>query len=207
MSKIKLCGLKRPQDIEAANIAKPDYIGFVFAKSKRQVTREQALSLKLMLDKSIKAVGVFVNEDINFAARLANEHTIDIIQLHGDENAEYISTLKSFTNVPIIKAIRVKSREDIVNAQNIDVQYLLLDAYDNKQYGGMGESFNHKLIPENIKPYFLAGGINADNVCSIIKTFNPYCIDLSSAIETDGVKDKNKIFKIVELVRSCTTDE
>lgn len=207
MSKIKLCGLKRPEDIEAVNIAGPDYIGFVFANTRRMVTREQAINLKRMLDKNIKAVGVFVNENINFVSELANEHTIDVIQLHGDEDNLYISELRSLTAAPIIKAVRVKSRDDIINAQNTDAQYLLLDAYHPQQYGGTGESFNHSFIPENIKPYFLAGGINADNICNVIKNFNPYCIDLSSAIETNGLKDKNKILKIVELVRSCSINE
>ena len=198
MSKIKLCGLKRPEDIEAVNIAGPDYIGFVFANTRRMVTREQAINLKRMLDKNIKAVGVFVNENINFVSELANEHTIDVIQLHGDEDNSYISELRSLTAAPIIKAVRVKSRDDIINAQNTDAQYLLLDAYHPQQYGGTGESFNHSFIPENIKPYFLAGGINADNICNVIKNFNPYC---------NGLKDKNKILKIVELVRSCSINE
>lgn len=207
MSKIKLCGLKRTEDIEAVNIAKPDYIGFIFANTKRKVTREQSKKLKDMLDKDIKAVGVFVNEDINVVAQLASEKIIDIIQLHGDENSEYIQNLRTLTNCPIIRAIRVKSKDDIIKSQNIDVEYLLLDAYHPEQYGGTGESFNHNLIPKNIKPYFLAGGINENNICNIIKTLNPYCIDLSSAIETNGLKDKKKILKIVELVRSCTINE
>lgn len=207
MTKIKLCGLKREEDILAVNIAKPDYIGFVFAKSKRQVTKETAKTLKAMLSKDIKAVGVFVNADIKFIAELANDNIIDIIQLHGDENEQYIKSLKELTNLPIIKAVRVKSSEDIINSEKLSVDYLLLDAYHPEKYGGCGEMFDYNLIPENTRKYFLAGGINADNICNIIKNLNPYCIDLSSAIETDGLKDKNKIFEIVSLVRSCSLNE
>lgn len=202
MSKIKICGLSRECDIDFVNAAKPDFIGFVFAeKSKRRVDFDTALKLKNQLDKNIQAVGVFVNNDMNFVLSLVNNGIIDLIQLHGDEDKNYIMSLKEKTSAKIIRAVRVKTTDDILKADRLPVDYLLLDTYTKGEYGGSGKTFDWNMIPEISKPYFLAGGLNAENIKSALKV-GAYCLDVSSGAETDGKKDKDKIIKIVNTVRS-----
>ncbi len=200
MAKIKICGLRREKDIEAVNAALPDYIGFVFAKSKRQIDEKRARVLKASLNPSIKAVGVFVNEDIRNITRLCTSKVIDIIQLHGDENEDYIKRLKDCVPNKIIKAIRVKGPEDMEIGIRFTCDYLLFDTYHAKKYGGTGKSFDWSNIPNTKKPYFLAGGINFDNIKQAIQ-HNPYCIDVSSGVESSGYKDPIKIMDMVAMVR------
>lgn len=202
MTKIKICGLSRPADIEMVNIAKPDYIGFVFAKSKRQIDPKTAARLRMQLSPDIKAVGVFVNEAADTIISLCNENVIDIIQLHGDETEDYIKKLKAATDKPIIKAVRIKDRYDAGRPEYSDCDYLLFDSYKKDSYGGNGKVFDWNLIGRADKPIFLAGGINHDNVEEAINRITPYCIDVSSGVETDGYKDFNKIIKMVNMVRS-----
>lgn len=202
MAKIKICGLRRQEDIEIVNRYKPDYIGFVFAKSKRQVNDLEASELKSELSSEIKVVGIFVNDDINHIAGLVKNNVIDIVQLHGDEDEEYIKRLKSKISAPVIKAVRVRTYEDIKEKSEYPVEYLLLDSYSKDAYGGTGESFDISLIENMEKPYFLAGGVNEDNISDIIKKVNPYCIDLSSGVETDGFKDETKIKNVIDIVRN-----
>lgn len=201
MPKIKICGLKRLEDIYAVNEYKPDYIGFVFAHKKRLVSPELAYELKQHLNSSIKAVGVFVNAEIDFILKLVESGTIDIIQLHGDEDNAYISKLRTKTSVPIIKAIRVKSAEDILAGESIQCDYLLLDTYADNAYGGTGKAFDWSIIPKINKPFFLAGGLSIKNIASAAEV-NPYCLDISSGVETDGFKDKTKIAQIIKTIRS-----
>lgn len=201
MTKIKICGLKRECDIDFVNVAKPDYIGFVFADTKRYISPNDAKNLKKRLDKSIKAVGVFVNADISLVLWLVNEKVIDLVQLHGDEDDEYIKKLKSQTDVPIIKAVRVKTADDIISVDKCLADFLLLDKYSGECYGGTGECFDWSMIPKISKPYFIAGGITAENVSSALM-YNPYAVDVSSGVETDGFKDKEKIISFVKKVRS-----
>jgi phosphoribosylanthranilate isomerase len=202
ITKIKICGLSRQTDIKTVNTFLPDYIGFVFAKSRRQVTEETADKLKERLNPAIKAVGVFVNEDIRQICRLCNSHIIDMIQLHGDENENFIKKLKNKTACPVIKAIRVRSAEDIERACNYFCDYLLFDTYQDHTYGGSGKTFDWTLIKEINRPYFLAGGLAEDNVLMSIKACNPYCIDVSSKVETNYVKDAKKIKDIITKIRS-----
>lgn len=202
MTKIKLCGLKRIEDIEYVNQYQPDYIGFVFARSSRFIDDTVALQLKHKLDERIQAVGVFVNEPMEHIVSLCRNKVIDVVQLHGDEDEAYISKLKEFISNPIIKAIRVQSREQIKAAQSLPVDYLLLDTYQKAQYGGSGIAFDHRIIPKCSKPFFLAGGLNKENIVTAIKDSNPYCIDVSSGVETDGVKDEEKIKEIIGMVRN-----
>lgn len=202
MTKIKICGLKRECDIDFVNEAKPDYIGFVFADTKRYISPQDAVNLKKKLDKNIKAVGVFVNADISLVSELVNGKIIDVVQLHGDEDDEYIKKLKSQTDVPIIKAVRVKTADDIISADKSLADFLLLDKYSSESYGGTGESFDWSMIPKISKPYFIAGGITAENVSSALR-YNPYAVDVSSGVETDGFKDKEKILNLVNKVRSA----
>lgn len=203
VTKIKICGLVREQDIEAVNAALPDYIGFVFAESKRQIDEEKAKVLKASLNSSIKAVGVFVNEDIRNIIKLCRAHVIDIIQLHGDENEDYIKNLRNRVSNKIIKAIRVKDLEDIKKAREFSSDYLLFDAYHADQYGGTGQSFDWSLISDIKRPYFLAGGINSTNVMQAMAQYKPYCIDVSSGVETNGYKDLEKIMDIVAMVKQA----
>lgn len=199
--KIKICGLTKPEDIAAVNKFMPDYIGFVFyEKSRRFIEMPKAAMLKKSLDSSISAVGVFVNADINYIETLCRQGIIDLVQLHGTESEEYVKRLKALTDKPLIRAVRVKSREDILKAENTACDYLLLDTYCGG-FGGSGKSFDHKIIPSLEKPYFLAGGINKDNICTAAENCKPYCMDVSSGCETDGVKDERKIKEIISIVR------
>lgn len=195
MKKIKICGLKRREDIEYVNKYQPDYIGFVFAGKKRKLTYNQAVDFKKYLASSIQVVGVFVNEDISFVEKLVREHVIDLVQLHGQEDQKYIQALKEKVDVPIIKAIQIKN-EDSFN-EHYDVDYYL---YDHGT-GGTGESFDWSMLKEIDKRVFLAGGINLLNIDDALKK-NVYALDVSSGVETDGFKDEEKIKKIVRRVRN-----
>ncbi len=203
MTKIKICGLSRKADILAVNEALPDYIGFVFAQSRRRVSDEKALELKELLRPEILSVGVFVNEEPDRIRRLCDRGIVDIVQLHGDETPSYIHQLREFISNPIIKALRVSGR-DVPEAAVIPCDYLLLDTYHKKLYGGSGVSFDWTVIPKLDKPYFLAGGIGSDNVLEAINRLKPFCVDVSSAVETDGYKDAVKINDIVKKVRAAS---
>lgn len=197
MTKIKLCGLSRQCDIEWANELKPDYIGFIFwSKSKRNVSPEKAKELKALLSPDIKAVGVFVNEPVGNVAELLSNNIIDIAQLHGSEDEEYIARLKALTDKPVIKAFRIKSENDITSAKNSKADFVLLDSG-----AGTGRSFNWNLLENIDRPYFLAGGLYPENVRDAIDKLSPFAVDVSSGIETDNFKDKNKMTAFVKAVR------
>ena len=206
MTRVKICGLSRPEDIFQANKLKSDYIGFVFyPKSKRAVTQSQAALLKAMLDKEIKAVGVFVNADIAFIEKLAQLRIIDLVQLHGDEDSLYIQELRKRVYIPIIKAIRVQGEESLQNLRNYPVDFFLFDTYKPGQYGGTGERFNLELEGVTIpKPYFIAGGLDASNVAYVIAE-NPhaYAVDVSGGVEDSatGLKDAQKMADFVAQVK------
>jgi len=185
--KIKICGLSRVCDIDYVNEALPDYAGFVFAESKRKITEEKAFTLKQGLSSSIKSVGVFVNHDISFIRNLLNRGIIDIVQLHGQEDEEYISGI----DAPVIKTVRIGEKLDY------QADYFLFDSI----MPGSGKTFDWSLIPKTEKPFFLAGGINIGNIAEAMK-INPYAIDICSGVETDGSKDRDKILEIVRSVRS-----
>lgn len=199
MTKIKFCGLSRLCDIEAANELKPDYIGFVFAeKSKRYVDIQTAKFLKKNLNPEIKSVGVFVDEKIENIIKIVNENIIDIIQLHGhskNENELYIKNLRKLTDKIIIKAFKIKSQKDIDEAEKNIADYVLLDSGT-----GTGKIFDWKLISLS-RPYFLAGGLNPENISEAIKTLKPFAVDVSSGIETENFKDKNKMSEFISAVR------
>lgn len=197
MTKIKLCGLSRRCDIEAANELKPDYIGFVFApKSKRYVTPEKAMELKSLLAPEIQTVGVFVNEKPENIAKLLQDGIIDIAQLHGAEDEDYITRLRQLTDKPIIKACRIETTYDIENAEQSTADYILLDSG-----AGTGRVFDWQLIQNIKRPYFLAGGLSPDNAADAINTLHTYAVDVSSGIETNGLKDKTKMAAFVAAVR------
>lgn len=208
MTKIKICGLKRIEDINCINKYLPEYIGFVFyRKSSRYISPENAAELKKMLNPAIKAVGVFVDEDKDSILKLCENNTIDIIQLHGSEDNDYINSLRACTKKPIIKAIRVQSTEQLEKAESIPCDYLLLDTYIKDMYGGSGRTFDRTLIPPEYREFFLAGGLNAQNISAAIKECRPYCVDLSSSVETGGFKDSGKIKEIINIVRATRMAE
>jgi len=195
MTKIKFCGLKRIEDIKYANDLKPDFIGFVFApKSKRFVDADTARELKNLLDTEIKAVGVFVDEDINVVTKLLKDGIIDIAQLHGSEDEEYIKSLRAICDKPIIKAFTIVSKDDIKKANESTADYVLLDSGK-----GSGVTFDWDLIKEVNRPYFLAGGLDCDNIENALSSLTPYAVDVSSGIETDGFKDFDKMCRFAQL--------
>ncbi len=203
MVKIKICGLRREEDISYVNECNPDYVGFVFAKSRRQVTKEQAEKLRSRLNPGIVPVGVFVNEDMETIAKLVMEGIIDIAQLHGDETEHDIEKLRRLTNkkVQIIKAIRVADKADVEKSRDFSADYLLFDSFSQKEYGGTGKTFDWMLLNEVSVPYFLAGGISSINMEEAAESLKPYAFDVSSAVETDGCKDREKILSLMDKVR------
>ena len=198
MVKIKICGLKRLEDIEIVNRYKPDYIGFVFADSKRKVSPDLARKLKDNLDSSIISVGVFVNSPENEILKLFNDGIMEVAQLHGDESEEFILNLKEKTNykIIIINAIEMYDGIDLKEYENSEADFLLFDSGK-----GSGKTFDWNLIRKDLKKeFFLAGGLNSSNVCEAIEEFKPYAVDLSSSLETNGLKDENKIKEIMEVI-------
>ena len=197
MTKIKLCGLSRPQDIEIVNEIKPEYIGFVFwKKSKRYVSEDTATGLKEMLSEAIKAVGVFIDEPVENVAKLLNDGIIDIAQLHGSEDEEYISSLRRLSDKEIIKAFLIEKAKDLEPVKKCSADYILLDAGI-----GSGKVFDWSILQDINRPYFLAGGLNLENVQDAIRLVKPFAVDVSSGIETDGIKDEAKMRKFVDIVR------
>ena len=250
MSLIKICGLKRIEDVYAVNEFKPDYVGFVFAATKRFVSDETAAILKAALNPDIPAVGVFVNEPIAHIVKLVREKSIDIIQLHGQEDLDYVNQLREeltkevgsqdkgeISRVPLIKVVRIDvtmdekladeklsdektvdenvyaawkekqteiNRKLIMEAKKCEPEYLLFDSKVKGIPGGSGQTFDIANLPDDEEiglPYFLAGGIDLSNVSGLISLKRPFGIDVSSAVETEGVKDAEKIKAMIEAVR------
>ena len=238
--KVKMCGISKVDTIPAIVDAKPDYMGLVFAPSKRQVTVEQAKTLVDELHKQyektygevtapmntdiaqdsqnsqnnqefvqgnsnfekIKTVGVFVNETVENLLKIAEEVKLDVIQLHGDEDESFIQTLKEQSNVEIWKAVQVRSAADAEKWIDSSADMLLFDAYHKDERGGTGEVFDWSSLDEFERPFMLAGGIDSTNVARAIRTVRPYGIDISSGIETKGVKDNEKIKAFTNIVRT-----
>lgn len=200
--KIKLCGLTRPCDIEAVNELQPDYIGFVFAKkSRRYVSPEKAKELKAMLAPGIQAVGVFVNEEPEQIVSLLEARTIDVAQLHGQEGEREIRQLRELTDHPLIQAFRIDTEQDVERANASTADYVLLDS----GAGGTGTVFDWDLLQAIRRPYFLAGGLDTENLGTVRAKLNPYGVDVSSGIETDGYKDKKKMTAFVAAARKEDT--
>ena len=203
----------KPCDIEYANRVKPDFVGFIFANTRRKISAAQANQFRETLDEEITSVGVVVNEDITVLASLEQYGVIDMIQLHGEEDADYIRCLREVCDVPVIKAVKVQTVEQIRQTAALPVDYLLLDTYRKGVLGGTGEAFDWELLREAKivagdtaegelfgKPYFLAGGLHAGNLREAA-ALGSYGLDVSSGIETDGSKDFTKMVEVMELVR------
>ena len=222
--KVKMCGISKIETIPAVIEANPDYMGLVFAPSKRQVTVDQAKTLveelhkqyanrynrdaeqysnqTLIHQESIKTVGVFVNETVESLLKIAKEVKLDVIQLHGDEDESFIQTLKEQSNVEVWKAVQVRSAADAEAWIDSSADMLLFDAYHKDERGGTGEVFDWSCLDVFERPFMLAGGIDSTNVARAIRTVRPYGIDISSGIETDGVKDDEKIKAFTNIVRT-----
>lgn len=200
MTAIKFCGLSRICDIEMVNELRPEYIGFVFAReSRRYVTVAKAAELKKRLDPRIKAVGVFVNEPPEIIAGLLNRNIIETAQLHSCEDESCIKRLRKLTDRPIIQAFRIETIHDMKKAEQSPADHILLDSG-----AGTGTIFDWTLIHNINRPYFLAGGLSPANVKHALQTLHPYAVDVSSGIETNGYKDKNKMAAFVAAVRKET---
>ena len=222
--KIKMCGISKVETILAIVDAKPDYMGLVFAPSKRQVTVDQAKTLVEELHKQyanrynrdaeqysnqtlihqefIKTVGIFVNETLDNLVTIATEVNLDAVQLHGDEDEAFIQSLKERTNVEVWKAVQIRSAADAEAWIDSSADMLLFDAYHKDERGGTGEVFDWSSLDEFERPFMLAGGIDSTNVARAIRTVRPYGIDISSGIETEGVKDDEKIKSFTNIVRT-----
>lgn len=199
MAKIKICGIRRMEDIEIVNRYGPDFIGFVFADSKRRVSHEESYRLRQNLDSDIVPVGVFVDTNQDEIVKLFNEGIIEIAQLHGNESEGYILDLKEKTNneLKIIKAIEMNENIDLVEFNSSQADYLLLDSGK-----GSGKTFDWNLIKNDIKKdFFLAGGLNSSNISQAVAEFDPYAVDLSSGLEVNGFKDELKVKEIMEVIR------
>lgn len=218
--KIKMCGISKVETIPAVVEAKPDYMGLVFAPSKRQVTVDQAKTLVEELRKqyavrynsrteqhkgeagTIKTVGVFVNETVENLLKIAEEVKLDVIQLHGDEDESFIQILKEQSNVEVWKAVQVRSAADAEKWIDSSADMLLFDAYHKDERGGTGEVFDWSSLDEFERPFMLAGGIDSTNVARATRTVRPYGLDISSGIETNGVKDNEKMKAFTNIVRT-----
>lgn len=192
MAKIKICGLKWLEDIKYANELVPDFVGFILSDGfKRSIKPQQAVQLKAKLSDNIKAVGVFVDEPAEAIDCFLRQGVIDIVQLHGSETPEFCSKI----NAPVIKMLKPTDFDKISQYEPY-VDYFLFDSGT-----GTGKTFDWSKIPKTQKPFFLAGGLNKENISLAIKTVNPYAVDLSSCVETDGCKDYIKIKEVMECVR------
>ena len=197
LSRIKICGLRRECDIEYANRLMPDYIGYVlWQRSRRYVTAEQAAGLTAKLDRDITPVGVFVDEEPQRVAQLVSGGAIRVIQLHGHEDEAYLERIRGMTDAPVIKAFKIRSRQDIELANSYPADFILLD-----NGCGTGQTFDWQLILGMKRPFFLAGGLTIDNVSDAIEKYQPYAVDISFGVETDGYKDCGKMQQFVEKCR------
>ena len=223
MTKIKLCGIRREIDIEYANKYLPDYIGFVFAKSRRQVSSDDAMQLISNLNPDIKTVGVFVNEQLDKVVQIADQCRLNVVQIHGDETPGYISLLKqklTLSGFPfhdgcckyggntgegtaIWKVIRVRNIESIKEMKCFNADAFILDTYTEGSFGGAGKSFDWKLAAEasNYGKIILAGGLNPENIKDAVIAAKPYAVDVSSGVETEGFKDEEKTKRFIYSVR------
>ena len=199
MARIKICGLSRPEDVEAVNAARPDYCGFVvnFPKSRRNVTPEQAARLRERLSDGILPVGVFVDQPPEYVAELQNTGIIAVAQLHGREDEAYVTRLRELTGgKPVWKAFRIRTPEDMAAARISTADRVLLD-----NGTGTGAAFDWTLIQNIRRPWILAGGLTPERLPEAIRALRPWCVDLSSGVETDGKKDREKILAAVRAVR------
>lgn len=193
MAKIKICGLRREEDISYVNILKPDYVGFILSNGfRRSIEMETVTHLRNRLAAGINAVGVFVNESVEIVNACIKMQVIDMVQLHGNESADYCKKI----NAPIIKVLKPDDFDKIKDYEPY-IDYFMFDSGT-----GTGTTFDWSKIPKTDKPFFLAGGLDKNNLKHAIEAINPYAVDMSSSVETEGIKDYDKIKKVIDIVRS-----
>ncbi|MGE7910092.1 phosphoribosylanthranilate isomerase [Lysinibacillus xylanilyticus] len=200
MTKVKICGLKEQQHVQAAVEAGADTIGFVFAPSKRRVTVEQAKQLAKHVPDGVLKIGVFVNPSAEELRTAVEEVPLDYVQYHGEESPEFIRQ----QGYPAIKALSVRSAEDVQMAANYDVDYYLFDAPGTTFKGGSGHTFDWTLLEMVGIPrekLILAGGLQAENIEEAVSLVSPFMVDVSSGVETDGVKDIVKINTFIQALK------
>ncbi len=213
MTKVKICGLKTLEDVMIVNKYLPEYVGFVFAASKRQVSDEQAKRIKEQLDRRIQTVGVFVNEPQEHIVSLYEQGILDVVQLHGNEDNQYIKELRKKVEVPIIKAVRVQNVEQVKMELQSDADFLLFDTYKKDSYGGSGECFELAVLKQILKeemitkPFFIAGGLDSKNVDEVLAEMTCYGVDVSSGVETAHKKDEAKVQEFINQVRQAARCE
>ena len=196
MARVKICGINSPEDVEIVNELKPDYVSFAFYKNKRQVTYEKARKLKQILDKDIRVIGVFVDENTNVVASAANDDLLDVIEFHGNEGPGEIERIKAFTSKPIIQGFRIRSRADVEVALDSHADSILM--YSDSE---CGVPMDWKLLTNVTRPYFLAGGLNAYNIEKAIKICHPFAVSVTTGVETDGIKDREKMAAFIKMAR------
>ena len=198
-TRIKICGLRRMEDIEAVNRYQPDYAGFICSsRFWRFISKDTLTGLRHSLKDNIRSVGVFVDEPVDYIADYVRHDLIDMVQLHGHEPQSYIQELQKEIRVPVIKAFKIESEEDIEAARQSIADYVLLD-----NGAWTGQTFDWSLIRDIGRPFFLAGGLNENNAVSAVEKFQPYAVDISGGVETDRRKDPEKIRRVIRLIRSC----
>lgn len=197
--KVKICGLRRPEDVSFVNEAGPDFAGFIFDPTRRRyIEPEKAAALRAQLADSIQAVGVFVNAEPSLIADIASQVKLDRIQLHGSEDNDYIRRLRQLTDLPLIQAFKILTAEDVQRSMESEADLVLLD----NGKGGTGTAFDWSLIENVTRDFILAGGISPDNAKEAVETCRPWGIDASSSLETDGCKDREKILKLMNEVNA-----
>jgi phosphoribosylanthranilate isomerase len=204
MTLIKICGLKTPDDVRYVNESGPDYAGFVFAEeSRRKITADDARMLRSMMNDEIVSVGVFVDQPMELITGLVKDGTIGVVQLHGREDNEFIETVRKSTCVPIIKAFKIENSNDVEMARSTNADIIMLD----NGRGGTGMTFDWSFTKEMGRPFFMAGGLNPDNISEAIRSSHPFAVDVSSGVETDGRKDRSKILQFIQSVKDQDKEE
>ncbi len=196
MARVMICGIKSPEDVEIVNELKPEYISFTFFKNHDYIPYEKAKKLRQMLDRDIRVVGVFVNENTKIVASAANDDIFDIIEFHGNEGSGEIERIKAFTDKPIIQGFRVKSSQDVSDAVDSPADSILY--YSDK---GNGVPLDWRMMKGITRPYFLAGGLTADNLEKAIKICHPFAVSVTTGVETNGVKDRDKMDAFIRIAR------
>lgn len=203
MTKVKICGITNYEDAANAAILGADFIGFNFYKSSpRYIDESEVKTIMEKMPNSVKKVGVFVNEKLDTVKKMVKDLNLDLIQLHGDETPDYCKQIKKETKKGIIKAFRIKDKSDIEKIKEYNVDYYLFDANKEGLFGGTGKTFNHSLLKNIKKDFFLSGGLNEENVKEIIKTAKPFAVDTASGVEKNPrKKDPKKMKKFIEAVK------
>lgn len=196
--KIKICGIKNEDEAKIINECRPDIVGFIFAESKRKIDSNKAKILRKIIASDIQTAGIFVEQNEDEIIEIYNEKIIDIIQLHGNYDENTVQNLKEKTNAKIIKVIRVNDNSYEINTK---ADFILFDAYSKDKYGGLNKTFNWNIKINSNVPYFVAGGINENNVVEMIKKLNPYGVDISSGVEAGGFKTKEKVSNIIKIIK------